>query len=113
MRVLRASAEPAAREVLALFVYRIVREIGSMIAALGGIDGLVFVDGIGENDPATRAEVVEGCRWTDMLLDQYRNANGTGQISADKSRVNVQVIPTDKERLIACYTREVPRIPAE
>jgi acetate kinase len=107
MRALRASTEAAAREAIALFVYRIVRDIGSMTAALGGIDGLVFAGGIGENDPATRADVVEGCRWTGMLLDPSRNANGVGLISADESRVAVWVIPTDEERLIARHTREV------
>jgi acetate kinase len=112
MRALRASEEPAAREAIALFVYRIVREIGSMTAALGGIDALIFAGGIGENDPATRAEVVAGCRWTGMLLDPDRNAKGTGLISADGSRVAVRVIPTDEERLIAYHTREVLQIPA-
>ena len=111
MRTLRASAEPAAREAVALFVYRIVREIGSMTAALGGIDALVFAGGIGENDPVTRADVVEGCRWTGMLLDPSRNAAGAGLISTDASRVAVQVIPTDEESLIARKTREVLHIP--
>ena len=64
MRTLRASSDPAAREAIALFVYRIVREIGSLAAALGGIDAFVFSGGIGENDAATRAEVIEGCGWT-------------------------------------------------
>ena len=63
MRKLRASSDPAAKEAIALFVYRIVREIGSLTAALGGLDALVFTAGIGENDAATRAEVVEGCAW--------------------------------------------------
>lgn len=113
MRALRASTEPAAREAIALFVHRIVREIGSMTAALGGIDALVFAGGIGENDPATRAEVVEGCRWTGMQLDPYRNAHCDGLISADGSRVAVRVIPTDEERLIAGHTREVLHIASE
>ena len=113
MRALRESAEPAAREAIALFVYRIVREIGSLVAALGGIDALVFAGGIGENDPATRAEVVEACRWTGMQLDPHRNANGGGLISADRSRVAVRVISTDEERLIACHTREVLHLPSQ
>lgn len=64
MRALRASPDPAAKEAIALFVYRIVRELGSLVAALGGVDGLVFSAGIGERDALTRAEVVEGSRWT-------------------------------------------------
>jgi acetate kinase len=107
MRTLRASCEPSAREAIELFVYRIIREVGSLTAALGGIDALVFAGGIGENDPATRAEVVEGCRWAGMALDSGRNAVGTGRISTDSSKVAVWVIPTDEERLIARHTRHV------
>jgi acetate kinase len=107
MRTLRASSDASAREAIELFVYRIVRETGSLIAALGGIDALVFSGGIGENDRATRAEVVEGCRWTGMILDPERNARGEGRISADISSVPVWVIPTDEERLIAYRTMNV------
>ena len=87
MRTLRASSDPRAREALALFVYRIVREIGSLTAALGGIDGIVFSGGIGENDAATRAEVVDGCGWAGAILDVGRNTRGEGRISADASRI--------------------------
>ena len=83
MRTLRASSDPAAREAIALFVYRIVREIGSLTAALGGLDGIVFSGGIGENDAATRAEVIDGCGWVGAILDAARNARGEGRISAD------------------------------
>ena len=62
MRALRASSEPAASEAIALFVYRVVRELGSFVAALGGIDALVFSGGIGERDAKRRAEVVKGSR---------------------------------------------------
>ena len=90
MRTLRASSEPGRREAIALFVYRIVREIGSLAAALGGIDGLVFSGGIGENDAATRAEVAEGCGW--LGFDARRGAErrrAAGRISAERSRVSV------------------------
>jgi acetate kinase len=107
MRTLRASPEPAAREAIALFVYRIIRETGSLAAALGGVDALVFSGGIGENDPATRSEVIAGCGWLGAELDPARNAAGTGCISADASRLPVWVIPTDEERLIARHTLEV------
>jgi len=107
MRTLRSSADPAAREALELFVYRIVRDIGSMAAALGGIDALVFAGGIGENDPATRAEVVQGCEWCGMRLDPARNQSGESRISTDDSRVAVWVVPTDEERLIAQHARDV------
>jgi acetate kinase len=104
MRTLRASADPAAIEAIALFVYRIVRELGSLVAALGGINGLVFSGGIGEHDAATRAEVVAGSRWTGASLEPTRNEMGEGLISADDSSVAVWVIPTDEERLIARQT---------
>jgi acetate kinase len=104
MRTLRASTDPAAREAIALFVYRTVREIGSLTAALGGLDGIVFSGGIGENDAATRSEVVAGCGWAGALLDAERNSAGAGRISADGSRIPVLVIRTDEEWLIARQT---------
>jgi acetate kinase len=107
MRTLRASGEASAREAISLFVYRIVRETGSLIAALGGIDAFVFSGGIGENDGATRAEIIEGCRWMGASLDPELNAQGRGRVSADTSRVPVWVIPTDEERLIARHTLQL------
>jgi acetate kinase len=104
MRALRASSDLAAKEAIALFVYRIVRELGSLVAALGGINALVFSAGIGEHDPATRAEVLDNSRWTGAILDPERNNKGEGLISADHSPVAVWVIPTDEERLIARHT---------
>ncbi|WP_374545024.1 acetate/propionate family kinase [Rhodoblastus sp.] len=105
MRSLRASSAPEAREAIALFVYRIVRELGSLAAALGGLDALVFSGGIGEHDVATRAEVVDGCRWIGAALDAERNARGELRISHDQSRVSIWAIPTDEERMIARHTR--------
>lgn len=105
MRTLRKSTAPEAAEAVALFVYRIVREMGSLAAALGGIDGIVFTAGIGENDAATRAEIAAGCGWLGVTLDEGRNRDGNGRISADGSRVSAWVVPTDEERMIARYTR--------
>jgi acetate kinase len=104
MRTLRRSAAPEAREAIDLFVYRIVREVGGMAAALGGIDGLIFTAGIGEHDALTRAEVVAGCGWLGLKLDASRNAQGEGRISADGAAVSAWVVPTDEERMIARYT---------
>jgi acetate kinase len=104
MRRLRASPYPAASEAIALFVYRVVREIGSLAAALGGLDSLVFTGGIGENDAATRDEIAAGCRWLGLELDSERNAQGKGRISTDLSRVPGWVIPTDEEHMIAHHT---------
>ncbi|HSS82299.1 MAG TPA: acetate/propionate family kinase [Reyranella sp.] len=104
MRTLRQSKAPEAAEAIALFVYRIVREAGSLAAALGGLDGMVFTAGIGENDAATRAEVAAGCGFLGATLDAGRNAEGRGVISPDGAAVNVLVVPTDEERMIARYT---------
>ena len=104
MRTLRASKDPAAAEAIALFVYRIVREIGSLAAALGGLDGIVFTAGIGEHDTATRAEVAAGCQWLGLALDSTLNHTGQGPISADASRLEAWVVPTDEERMIARHT---------
>jgi len=107
MRSLRASSDPAAAEAIELFVYRIIREIGSLAAALGGLDGLIFTAGIGENDAATRTEVAAGCRWLGLELDEARNARGVGRISAGDSTVSAWVIPTDEEKMIARHTSAV------
>jgi acetate kinase len=83
-----------------------VREIGSLAAALGGLDGLVFTAGIGEHDAATRAEVAAGCGWLGLKLDAARNTLGIVRISADGAPVSVWVVPTDEERIIARYTSQ-------
>jgi acetate kinase len=111
MRTLRASPEPSAAEAVVLFVYRIVREIGSLAAALGGLDALVFTAGIGENDAETRAEVAAGCGWLGLELDEARNAQGgAGRISSDASPVSAWVIPTDEECMVARHTASVLRL---
>lgn len=104
MRALRQSKEPAAREAIDLFVYRIVREIGSLAAALGGLDGLVFTGGIGQRDAATRREVVEGCAWLGAALNEAANGIGGARIDARSSDVRIWVVPTDEERVIARHT---------
>ena len=107
MRTLRASPAPEAREAIDLFVYRIVREIGSLSAALGGLDGLVFTGGIGENDAATRREVAAQCAWLGVELDAASNEAAGPRVDAASSRVAVRVIPTDEERMIALHTLDV------
>ncbi|MFL6738852.1 MAG: acetate/propionate family kinase [Sphingomicrobium sp.] len=104
MRSLRGSDDPKAREAIELFIYRIVREIGSLSAALGGLEGLVFTGGIGQRDLKTRQEVVAGCAWLGADLDEQRNAAGEGLISSDYSKIPIWVLPTDEERVIARHT---------
>ena len=74
MRELEASDSPAAKEAIDYFVYRIRREIGSLAAALDGLDAIVFTGGIGENSPRTRAEVLTGMDWLGVRLDKAANA---------------------------------------
>jgi acetate kinase len=101
MRTLLASDDPRAAEAVELFVYRIVRELGSLAAALGGLDGLVFTAGIGENAPAIRARVCAASSWLGIALDADANEAGKGCISAAGSPVAVRAIPTDEELMIA------------
>ena len=105
MRVLRDSSSPAARDAVALFTYRVLRECGAMTALLGGIDLLAFTGGIGENDPALRQRVCEGLAYLGIQLDAEAN-RGAGTttirpIHARGSRVEVWVVPTDEGRVAA------------
>ena len=104
MRTLRASKEPQAREAIDLFIYRIVREIGSLSAALGGLDGIVFTGGIGQRDAKTRSEVIVGCAWLGAVMDGDANSAAETRIEADSSRIPIWVLPTDEERVIARST---------
>lgn len=108
MRVLRSKAVESAdaRRAIDLFVYRIVREIGSLIAALGGLDAIVFTAGIGENDHATRAEVISGLSWVGMALDEAANNSGGPRITRG-SGPQAWVIPTNEELVIARQMRQV------
>jgi acetate kinase len=96
MRKLRslAASDPDARQAIDLFVYRIGRELGSLVAALGGIDALVFTGGIGENDRATRAEVLRAAAWAGFELDEAANADGGPRITRGAGP-SAWVIPTD------------------
>jgi acetate kinase len=105
MRVLLASPDPRAREAVALFCYRIGRELGSLAAALGGLDAVVFTAGIGEHAAPVRDAVCRGAAWLGVELDAAANACGGPQISTTGSRVTAWVIPTDEELMIARHTR--------
>src|SRR5436305_14536892 len=105
MRTLLASADPRAAEALDLFGYRIGRELGSLAAALGGLDALVFTGGIGENAAPIRARVCQQARWLGLEMDQEANQRGASCISSTGSRVSAWVIPTDEELMIALHTR--------
>ncbi len=107
MRALLQSDDPQARTAFDLFVYRIRRELGSLAAALGGLDALVFTAGIGEHVPLVRQRVCEDAAWLGVELDAAANARGGPRISAPGSRVAVHVVPTNEELMIARHTRAV------
>jgi acetate kinase len=107
MRALLASAEPAARDAVDLFIFRIVREIGALSASMGGLDGLVFTAGIGENAAAVRAGVAERLAWMGLRLDGEANAKGAGLISRADSRLKAWVVPTNEEAMIARHTLDL------
>jgi acetate kinase len=107
MRALQSSGEPAAKEAVDLFAYRIGRELGSLAAALGGVDAIVFTAGIGENSASLRERVCRDAAWIGVDLDAAANERGTARISTGASRVAAFVIPTNEELMIARHTREV------
>ncbi|MBX9632200.1 MAG: acetate/propionate family kinase [Burkholderiales bacterium] len=104
MRTLRASDDPRARLAIDLYVYRIRRELGSLAAALGGLDALVFTAGIGEHAAPIRARVCADAAWLGVELDAAANENGGPRISTPTAQVAAWVIPTDEERMIAQHT---------
>ena len=104
MRELLASPDLRAAEAVDQFVYRIGRELGSMAAALHGIDAIVFTGGIGENAAAIRARVCRDAAWLGLELDADANVSGGPSISTASSRVAAWVIPTNEEALIAHHT---------
>jgi acetate kinase len=101
---LLASSDPHAREAIDLFVYRAAREIGSLAAAAGGLDAMVFTAGIGEHAPEIRARVCEQSAWLGVRLEPESNRVGGPRISARDSSVSVWVIPTDEELMVARHT---------
>ena len=105
--LLEAAAGPEGRQArlaIEVFCYRTRKYIGAYLAALGGADAIVFTGGIGENAPAIRAQICAGLDWFGLTLDPARNGAAVGceaRISADRSRLQAWVIPTDEELLIA------------
>jgi acetate kinase len=96
-----------AAEALDLFVYRISRELGSLAAALGGLDALVFTGGIGEHSTEIRARICRDAGWLGLELDEAANHAGGPRISSADSRVTSWVIPTNEELMIARHTQRV------
>jgi acetate kinase len=109
MVTLLASAEPDAKQALEVYVYRIARDIGSLAAALGGLDTLVFTAGVGENSATIRYRIVELCEWLGVRLNSAANLAADRQISIADSSVKVLVIPTNEQMVIANHAAELMR----
>jgi acetate kinase len=101
MITLLASDNPHARQAIELYVYRIALEIGSLAAALGGLDTLVFTAGVGENAAPIRAAIAQKSGWLGVRLDPAANHGSRSRISSAESAVSVKVIPTDEQLIIA------------
>jgi acetate kinase len=107
MRELLASDTRGAAEAIELFVYAAVRQIGGLIAVLGGLDALVFTGGIGAHSAPVRQHICEQSAWAGISMDQQKNHGNGPRISADGSPVSVWAIPTDEEEIIASHTFEL------
>ncbi len=103
MRTLQASSDPRAHFAIELFCYRIGRELGSLAAALGGLDALVFTGGIGEHAAPIRERIVRAAGWLGLALDPAANVHNGPRISKSGA-ASAWVIPTDEERMIARHT---------
>ena len=106
IRVLLASSDVHAREAIELFTYRLAIEIAGMASALGGLDGIVFTAGIGEHSPEIRAAVCDRLAWLGVRLDFAANCADESCISAVDSAVDVRVMATDEEAMIAQHVRD-------
>ncbi|MDF9391990.1 MULTISPECIES: acetate/propionate family kinase [Methylococcus] len=107
MRDLLASARPEAAEAVEYFCYRIAREIGSLSAALGGLDALVFTAGIGEHAASVRARICELSAWLGVAIDPAANR----VLHTPESRIHVLVVPTNEEAMIARHVRRTLALP--
>ena len=105
MRTLLASDKPEAQEAVDLFCYRIVRELGSLAAAAGGLDALVFTGGIGEHAAEVRRRVCLQLEWLGIRLNPEANARHELHIGAGNSSVDVLVIPTNEEWMMAHHAQ--------
>ncbi len=109
MRALLESPAPRAKLAIDLYCYRIRRELGSLVAALGGVDALVFTAGVGENSAAVRARVLDDAAWLGIERDAAANDAGGPRLTTTNSRVLALALPTDEELMIAAHTRDIVR----
>jgi acetate kinase len=107
MRTLLDSDEPKAKFAVELFIYRIGRELGSLAAAMGGLDALVFTAGIGERAVFIRERVCQAAAWLGLEFDAAANNTAGPCISTTNSKVSAWVIPTNEELMIARHTQSI------
>ena len=107
MRALLSSDDPRAALAVDLYLYRIRREMGSLAAALGGLDAIVFTAGIGENSPVIRERICRDAGWLGVAIDEAANAKGGPRISPPGAGTAAWVVPTDEEQMIARHTRRL------
>ena len=103
----RESIDVRAAEAVELFCYQVKKWLGSFVAALGGLNTLVFAGGIGENTPIVRSRICGGLSCFGIEIDGNRNERGSDIISTDASRVTVRIIRTDEEIVIASSVMEL------
>jgi acetate kinase len=104
-RELLASDDPHARFAVEVFCYRVARHIASLAAALGGLDGIVFTAGVGENAAPVRSAICHACAWLGVALDEVANREHRERISTAESHVAAHVINTDENLMIARHAR--------
>ena len=109
MRVLLASDDPRAAEAIELFTFRVAREVAAMANTLGGLECLVFTGGIGEHSAEIRQQICERLQWLGVRIDHSANGKASECINAENSRVDVRVIPTSEETMIARHCSEILR----
>lgn len=107
VRKLLASSDPNAQDAISLFCYRIVKEIGGLVSVLNGLDALVFTAGIGEHAAPIRKSVCHSLSWLGLKLDEHKNQSHETRIHSEDSQIDVLVIPTDEEKMIALHTKEI------
>ena len=110
-RELLASPEPRARFAVELFCYWTARQIASLAASLGGLDGIVFTAGVGENAAPIRAAICNSCAWLGVELDEAANEAHRTRITTENSRVGAYVIKTDENLMIARHASALLRRP--
>ncbi len=111
MRALHAADTPEARFAVDHFCYWATRHAGSMIAAMGGLDGVAFTGGIGENDPLIRARILDGLAWAGVRHDAASNRSGASRLHETGADVAIWTVPAAEERQIASEALALMGIP--